>query len=104
MIVAAREAGGPFTSLHDFCDRVDMRQLNKRTLEALIKAGAFDSTGYTRKHLHVDDGRLRRRRQPSASGTATTARSRCSTWSTPTDHGFADERRRRPTATSGTRR
>jgi DNA polymerase-3 subunit alpha len=50
-IVAAREAGGPFTSLQDFCARVDMRQANKKTLEALIKAGAFDSTGYTRKHL-----------------------------------------------------
>ena len=50
-IVAERKAGGPFTSLHDFCNRVDMRQANKKTLEALIKAGAFDSTGYTRKHL-----------------------------------------------------
>ena len=50
-IIAAREDGGPFTSLADFCERVDMRQCNKRTLEALIKAGAFDSTGYTRKHL-----------------------------------------------------
>ena len=50
-IVAEREAGGPFASLQDFCARVDMRQANKKTLEALIKAGAFDSTGYTRKHL-----------------------------------------------------
>ena len=50
-IVAERKAGGRFTSLQDFCNRVDLRQLNKRTLEALIKAGAFDSTGYTRKHL-----------------------------------------------------
>jgi DNA polymerase III subunit alpha len=50
-ITQARETGGPFTSLHDFCARVDMRQINKKTLEALIKAGAFDSTGYTRKHL-----------------------------------------------------
>jgi DNA polymerase-3 subunit alpha len=50
-IVAARDAGKPFSSLHDFCERVDMRQVNKKTLEALIKAGAFDSTSYTRKHL-----------------------------------------------------
>ena len=50
-ITAARSAGGRFTSLHDFCSRVDMRQINKKTLEALIKAGAFDSTGYTRKHV-----------------------------------------------------
>jgi DNA polymerase-3 subunit alpha len=50
-IVAERQAGGPFTSLQDFCSRVDPKALNKRTLESLIKAGAFDSTGYTRKHL-----------------------------------------------------
>ncbi len=50
-IIAAREDGGPFASLHDFCARVDMTTMNKKTLEALIKAGAFDSTGYTRKHL-----------------------------------------------------
>ncbi len=50
-IVSARTEDGPFKSLNDFCDRVDLKQLNKKTLEALIKAGAFDSTGYTRKHL-----------------------------------------------------
>jgi DNA polymerase-3 subunit alpha len=41
-IVAARDSGGPFTSLYDFCSRVDRSRLNKRTVEALIKAGAFD--------------------------------------------------------------
>jgi DNA polymerase-3 subunit alpha len=41
-IVAAREAGGPFTSLFDFCCRVDKGRVNKRTVEALIRAGAFD--------------------------------------------------------------
>jgi len=50
-IVDERRAGGPYTSLHDFCLRVDPKVLNKRTIESLIKAGAFDSTGYTRKHL-----------------------------------------------------
>jgi DNA polymerase III subunit alpha len=50
-IIRARNDGGAFTSLPDFCSRVDVRQTNKKTLEALIKAGAFDSTGYTRKHL-----------------------------------------------------
>ncbi|NTU70946.1 MAG: DNA polymerase III subunit alpha [Coriobacteriia bacterium] len=50
-IIAARDEGSAFSSLQDFCARVDMKQLNKKTLEALIKAGAFDSTGYTRKHL-----------------------------------------------------
>ena len=52
-IVEERHAGGPFTSLHDFCLRVDPKMLNKRTIESLIKSGAFDSTGYTRKHLMV---------------------------------------------------
>ena len=41
-IVAAREAGGAFTSLFDFCARVDRQRINRRTIEALIKAGAFD--------------------------------------------------------------
>lgn len=50
-IVSARGHGGRFHSLQDFCERVDMRQVNKKTIEALIKSGAFDSTGYTRKHL-----------------------------------------------------
>ncbi|TDB39590.1 MAG: DNA polymerase III subunit alpha [Actinobacteria bacterium] len=50
-IVAERKAGGPFTSFHDFCARIDQKLINKKTLEALIKAGAFDSTGYTRKQL-----------------------------------------------------
>ena len=50
-IIAEREKGGPFKSLHDFCDRVDSTQANRRVVEALIKAGAFDSTGYTRMQL-----------------------------------------------------
>lgn len=50
-IVAERERGGRYTSLHDFVNRLDGRWYNRKTLEALIKAGAFDSTGYTRKQL-----------------------------------------------------
>jgi DNA polymerase-3 subunit alpha len=42
-IVAARTEGGAFTSLYDFCKRVDRTRVNKRTVEALIKAGAFDA-------------------------------------------------------------
>ena len=42
-IVEARNAGGEFTDLYDFCRRVDTRKVNKRTLEALVKAGCFDS-------------------------------------------------------------
>lgn len=47
-IVEARKQG-PYTSLFDFCYRVDLGQLNKRMLENLVLAGCFDSLGYTRK-------------------------------------------------------
>jgi DNA polymerase-3 subunit alpha len=50
-ILTARAAGGPFASFFDFCHRVDMRKLNKRALECLIKVGAFDSTGCRRAQL-----------------------------------------------------
>ena len=42
-IVAAREEGGPFRDLFDFCRRVDKRAVNRRVVEALIRAGAFDA-------------------------------------------------------------
>ena len=42
-IVKARQAGGPFKDLFDFCARVDRRQVNRRAIEALMRAGAFDS-------------------------------------------------------------
>ncbi|HBY94295.1 MAG: DNA polymerase III subunit alpha [Ardenticatenaceae bacterium] len=41
-ILQEREDGGPFRSLDDFCERVDLRQLNRRVLECLIKVGCFD--------------------------------------------------------------
>jgi len=50
-IVRAREEGGPFRSLYDFCVRVDRTRINKRTVEALIKAGAFDSLQLNRATL-----------------------------------------------------
>ncbi|WP_293606343.1 DNA polymerase III subunit alpha [Polaromonas sp. UBA4122] len=50
-IVAARQATGPFTSLYDFCVRVDRSKLNKRTVEALIKGGAFDNLHLNRAEL-----------------------------------------------------
>ncbi|MBA2325688.1 MAG: DNA polymerase III subunit alpha [Actinobacteria bacterium] len=54
--VAARQEGGVFTDFHDFCDRVDMTVLNKRTVESLIKGGAFDSLGHPRQGLlHVHE-------------------------------------------------
>ena len=42
-MVETREQGGSFTSLQDFCERVDTRQVSKRTIESLIMSGAFDS-------------------------------------------------------------
>ena len=52
-IVAARESGGAFTSLYDFSRRVDRSRLNKRTVEALIKAGAFDCLDLNRASMLV---------------------------------------------------
>jgi DNA polymerase-3 subunit alpha len=43
VILRAREEGGPFKDLFDFCQRCDKRMVNRRTIEALIRAGAFDS-------------------------------------------------------------
>jgi DNA polymerase III subunit alpha len=49
-ILEAR-AGGAFTSIWDFCARVDCRTVNKKAIESLIKCGALDSTGATRKGM-----------------------------------------------------
>ncbi|MBQ6395876.1 MAG: DNA polymerase III subunit alpha, partial [Atopobiaceae bacterium] len=51
VIIEERRRGGPFKNLHDFCERVDSSQANRRVVEALIKSGAFDSCGYTRMQL-----------------------------------------------------
>jgi DNA polymerase-3 subunit alpha len=50
-IKRAREEGGPFLDLYDFCARVDCRTVNKKAIEALIKCGAFGSTGGSRKGM-----------------------------------------------------
>ncbi|HXF01041.1 MAG TPA: DNA polymerase III subunit alpha [Solirubrobacterales bacterium] len=50
-IIRARESSGPFSSIWDFCDRVDARAVNKRAVECLIKCGALDSTGASRKGM-----------------------------------------------------
>lgn len=50
-IIAAREADGPFSDLFDFCCRVDLKKLNRRVLERLIKAGAMDQLGPHRAAL-----------------------------------------------------
>jgi len=50
-ILNARLTGGGFSSLPDFCERVDLRLVNKRVIESLIKCGAFDSLGFRRSQL-----------------------------------------------------
>jgi DNA polymerase-3 subunit alpha len=50
-IIAAREAGGAFASIWDFTERVDPQLVNKRALESLVKCGALDSTGASRKGM-----------------------------------------------------
>jgi DNA polymerase-3 subunit alpha len=54
-ILEARQAQGPFASIDDFSQRVDLRGLNKRVLESLIKAGAFDALGTRGQLLAVLD-------------------------------------------------
>ncbi len=50
-LVAEREENGPFTGFEDFCSRMNGKDLNRRAVENLIKAGAFDSMGHKRKAL-----------------------------------------------------
>ncbi|MDQ3497455.1 MAG: DNA polymerase III subunit alpha [Actinomycetota bacterium] len=47
-IIAAREEDGPFEDIFDFCERIDPKTYNKRTIESLIKCGAFDNVGPSR--------------------------------------------------------
>ncbi len=69
LLVAEREANGPFADFYDFCERVDYQVLNKKTIESLIKAGAFDSLGHPRQGLLAGvraDHRRHRRPPPRA--------------------------------------
>lgn len=50
-IVQTRTEGGPFTSLFDFCRRIDRQSVNRRSIEAMIKAGAFDAIEENRAAL-----------------------------------------------------
>ena len=50
-IIAARASSGRFTSLYDFCERVDPRLINKRVMESLIQGGAMDCWGFNRAQL-----------------------------------------------------
>jgi DNA polymerase III subunit alpha len=67
-VIAERDAAGPFTDFYDFCARVDPVVLNKRTVESLIKGGAFDTLGHPRQGLclvfeQIVDRTLARRRE-----------------------------------------
>jgi DNA polymerase-3 subunit alpha len=50
-IINAREKGGEFDSIWDFCERVDSRAVNKKAIESLVKCGAFGLTGASRKGM-----------------------------------------------------
>ncbi len=68
LIVADRDANGPFGDFYDFAQRVDEKVLNKRTVESLIKAGGFDSVGHPRQGLlavfeQIIDQTIARRRE-----------------------------------------
>ena len=56
VILTARNSGGPFKDLFDFCQRCDKRMVNRRTIEALIRAGAFDSLDSNRHKLLASVG------------------------------------------------
>ncbi len=70
-VIAERDENGPYDSFVDFCERVDVEVLNKRTVESLIKAGAFDSLDHPRKgllqvHEGIIDMTVRERREHDA--------------------------------------
>ncbi|MHB1591593.1 MAG: DNA polymerase III subunit alpha, partial [Sulfuricella sp.] len=56
VIVATREKDGPFTSLFDFCRRVEKRTVNRRVIESLVRAGAFDTINDNRASLLASVG------------------------------------------------
>ena len=68
LLVNERNENGTFDSFHDFVERVPEPVLNKRTVESLIKGGAFDSLGHPRRGLltvfeHIIDSTVSRRRE-----------------------------------------
>jgi DNA polymerase-3 subunit alpha len=71
LIVAERTANGEYSDFFDFIERVDIQVLNKRTIESMIKGGAFDSMGHSRRGLlevahQIVDTTLDRRRAEEA--------------------------------------
>lgn len=70
-IVEEREANGSYTSIEDFFSRIDVRQVNKRTLENLISAGALDCFDYPRERMIAGLDRLVAHASRSAEGRET---------------------------------
>ncbi len=64
-ILQSRTAEGKFTSFFQFCERVDVRTVNKRVMESLVKAGAFDTLGRGRARLFLSIDRAIERAQKS---------------------------------------
>jgi DNA polymerase III subunit alpha len=58
LVVEERKKNGVFTDFYDFCTRVDKKAINKKTLESLVKAGAFDSLDNNRAKLFNNIGRV----------------------------------------------
>ena len=55
-IVECREQGGPFVDLFDFCERIDIKRVNRRAIEGLIRAGAMDGLGTHRASMMASLG------------------------------------------------
>lgn len=56
-MIAERSKNGPFKSIYDFVERVNLRNVNKKNMEALVESGAFDSFGLERaQYLVLDEG------------------------------------------------
>jgi DNA polymerase-3 subunit alpha len=68
-IVAERQAGGDFLSLLDFCQRVNMRKVNKKVIESLAKSGAMDALGCTRRSIMAGMERVMAMAQRSSKNT-----------------------------------
>ncbi len=64
-VIEARQSG-PFKSLYDFCARVDLKKINKRTIEAFVKCGAFDSVGPAAGSTYIGDHCVARARMLAA--------------------------------------
>ena len=93
-IKRAREEGGEFRSLWDFCERVDNRTVNKKAIEALIKCGALGSTGASRRACSTCSSR-RRPKARRSSRTPRSGRARSSTCRKASRTQRAPPRRRR---------